>query len=125
MSISSLKKELITSYSLLPGIKELEHNKLTIITAAGIIMGTPLSEDTDANDNITMLLTLNSKIANQYREQNNLTDSKRLPGNDGFIQLKDVTMITNSNVQNFMFLNVFYDQIIAVTIGNNEPPKEN
>lgn len=122
MEIPSLKKETVYGYSAIPSIQALETNKLTLVTAAGIIIGTPVKDDvdSDADADVEMLKTVNSTIIDNYRHDNNIEENKPTSGNDGFIELKDVTLISGSTRSNFKFLNVFFDQIIAVTIANIE-----
>ena len=122
MGITSLKKDTILAYSTLPSIEGLENNKLTLVTAAGIIIGTPVLDSPDADANVELLKKANKTIAEKYRQDNNIDTYKPLDGNDGLLMLKDVTLIDGQTRNNFNFLNIFFDQIIAVTIGNTESP---
>lgn len=117
MGIPSLKKQIIQNFfgiTLLQ--KEFGNNQLILVTSLGLIAGTSININEDATS--TLLLDLTDQFANDYIEKNALDKDNPLNGNDGFISLTDVTIKTSHATFNLPFLNVFYDQIIGVTIGN-------
>lgn len=55
----------------------------------------------------------------QYRNEYFPDFKSFLPGNDGYLNLVNVKLLTpNGNINRFKHLAVFFDQIIAVSIGN-------
>ena len=117
--MQSLKKYLSQYYYSMPLTDSLKYNKLIVITPSGVIMGSPISNDEMSND-ANLLATLSLNCVKEYREKNSLEPSQQLDGNDGFITLKNVTLQTGEATFNFAVLNVFYDQIVAITVGNPE-----
>lgn len=122
MNIPSLKKTLIHQYLLLAERDELKGNVITLITTAGTIIGTIIeknpAEEMQSTDDF--LPTINEQIKSQYYSTFELEENKTLPENDGFFCLKNVSLISGTGARpiNFNFLNVFYDQIIGITIGH-------
>lgn len=116
-SYGIIKKYISLRHYSIPLTDSLENNKLIIITPAGIITGSPISDDGTDND-ANAFATLCSNFVKDYREENSLNPSEPLDGNDGFFILQDATLQTGRATYNFPCLNVFYDQIIAITIGN-------
>lgn len=117
--METLKKFLSLSYSSIPLIDNLKDYKLCIVTPAGVITGSPISED-DPDESIKSLATLSSNFVEEYRKENSLTPSEMLDGNDGFLVLKNATLNSSGMIHDFNFLNVFFDQIIAITVGKPE-----
>ncbi|WP_252247432.1 hypothetical protein [Clostridium sp. ZBS4] len=115
MENSSLKKATIHRYCCLPFTKEFENQSLTIITSAGIITGTPVIK-TENDESIMLIADVNNKVSNDYRKNISIKDDYPLPGSDGFFMLKDVKLVSSSTVVSFNVLNVFYDQVIAITV---------
>lgn len=116
--MDSLKKCIITIFSNMPSIDGLEKNKVMLVTAAGIIYGTPAVLDDDLNDPANLLCKSVKTFADAYREHNNIPDNTFLDGNDGAVTLKDVTICSENFKINTPFLCVFFDQIIGVSLGN-------
>lgn len=116
--MDSLKKFIISNFSEMPSISGLENNRVMLITAAGIIYGTPAVAEDDLNDPVNLLTKSLDTFANIYHEHNNIPDNTLLDGNDGAIALKNVTICTENNKFNTPFLCVFFDQIIGVSLGN-------
>ncbi len=120
MNLPSLKKVLIQKYSFLATTDELGNNNLILLTATGIISGKAIQdvpEDQDlSSDDVMSKISL--EIAKQYRADNGIGDDESLTGNDGFICLKDVQIISGTKTINLPFLTVFYDEVIATTLGN-------
>lgn len=110
---SSLKKSMISVFTAVATLKnetfDFTNNSLIVVTAAGIIYGTPcfsFSKD-DIENNVF------SGIYEQAKELT-VSDSSEY----GLI-LKDATLITSSDAKlSFNTLFVFPDDIIAITIGN-------
>ncbi|KOM88027.1 hypothetical protein ADT22_05660 [Clostridium botulinum] len=115
MENESFKKSIVRGYCCAPFTKEFENHLVTIITAAGIITGTPILKS-ESDNNIKRIADINQKVRDAYREKISIKDNTLLPGNDGLIFLKDVKLVSGSSTFSFNTLNVFYDQVIAVTI---------
>lgn len=113
----TLKKDLIAKYAMLPRTDDLKNNKLVIVTAAGIIQGNLVSNETESS--IEIMKAITNKFIDDYREESNIPKGALLDGNDGCLLLEDVMLTCGSTVFPFQFLTVFFDQIIAVTIGGN------
>lgn len=123
MEIKSFKKELIQKYSFLTTTEGMETNKVVLVTAIGIIQGTFMlfpdeSETSNTITNDLLMAKLTERFAEDYRSDNKIAEDMPLPGNDGGFCLKDVCIKSASATFNLPFLFVFYDQIIAATIGN-------
>lgn len=127
--MNSVKKSIIAVYSQIDNFHEdLRDNQVSLITAAGIITGKAYKSYGEISDSVdfnnpnstgnaiarTVIETMNKAALEQ-----SLPEEKRSPL-DGFILLEDVKIISfNGSTSFFEFLTVFYDQIIAVTIGNH------
>lgn len=113
--MQSLKKELITSWGVSTTIDALKDKRLVLLTPAGLIIGTFVSsaENTDS-ETMKFLYDFSSNVARDYKEENNITTL--LDGNDGFMSLKDVQINSGNFNLHLPFINIFYDQIIGVTI---------
>lgn len=118
MSQHSLKKELIARYSSLTDIDELKDNRILIVTSFGILSGKLAPSESD-DLSIKIFLEANKAIVKKYREDHSLINQP-IPGNDGFIPLIDVDLLNSVPSVHFNFLNVFFDQIIGITIGNSK-----
>lgn len=114
--MENLKKYIITEFAGMAFNSSTKSNRLILVTSTGIIIGDPaFDEETDSA--ISSLVNVSKDIANEYREENNLPDSP-LDGNDGFICLKNVTIKSPNTTTNIPFLNVFFDQIIGISLGD-------
>ena len=114
----SLKSYMIDSYANLILVEEIgvENNELILLTSLGTIQGTPLN-DNKSNKEIALLKKVNDIAENEYFNENS-----DIQGNDEYIALEDVLLITPSGDKvKFPHLNVFYDQVIGVTVGNLNP----
>lgn len=123
MGIKSFKKELIQKYSFLTTAEGMETNKVILVTAIGIIQGTflQLPDESETSNTITndlLMAKLTERFAEDYRSDNKIAEDEPLPGNDGGFCLKDVCIKSANATFNLPFLFIFYDQIIAATIGN-------
>lgn len=96
----------------------LKDHLVTVITPAGIIKGTPVLDDED-NGDIKFMCDINKRISTAYRKNLNLEDNQTLPDNDGFFTLKNVKLISGNNIDHFNALNIFFDQIIAITLSTD------
>lgn len=114
--METLKKYLAFSYYSLPLIDSLKDHKLVLVTPAGVIMGSPIAKN-ESDDSISGLATVATDFVSDYRTKYSLDPEKPLDGNDGFLILKDVTLQSGTSTHHFDILNVFYDQIIAISIG--------
>lgn len=116
MKIPSLKKFMLRHYEKVPGSKDFEYHKLILITGAGTICGTPVSED-EENNEVGLLFKKNHALVQDYRTTYDIPKEKRLSGNDGYIMLKDVTIMSSNQNTRLSSLVVFCDEIIGVTVG--------
>lgn len=112
--METLKKQIIRILSGATTVEGLENNKVIIVTAMGMIIGTPYIEEnydeSDLNHHAVPIVV--KETADAYGTEN-------IDGNDGFIMLSDVTIKNGvNNVTNVPSLVVFYDQIIGITIGS-------
>jgi len=121
MGIPSFKKDLIQYYSLFANSEKSGENKLMLVTAAGIIYGTLIqlneSEPKDTKD-AELIAYITNQHAKEYCSKYQLSNDVSLPGGDGGIGLKDVSIKSANGTFCLPFLFVFYDQVIAATIGN-------
>lgn len=117
----SLKKDIVMRFSFLPEVKGLEKNKIVIITSLGIITGRfPTDEEVeDVNNSNAIFSKLSTTIVNDYKNELSLSETDKLPGDEGFLYLVDVEIKSPGNSYNLPFMIVFYDQIIGISIGNS------
>lgn len=113
----SLKKATIIGYCSMTSTETFANNSIIVVTACGIIIGNPLC-DNESDIKIKATEALNDGIFKAYKENLGITDDKPTPGNDGFFTLKDASLISGSVTSNLGLINIFYDQVIAVTLGN-------
>jgi len=118
MGIPSLKKRIITNFSVATTMEELIKNEIILITALGIISG-KLADVKNTDDEKELPEKILPRMANvfyeRYIEENNLESP--LDGNDGYLALINVTITNGDVVHRLNELVVFYDQIIGITIG--------
>ena len=112
----TLKKELITKLLALPMIKELGDNKIIVITAAGMFIGTPEIKESDVA--AKLFNDLISNLAEDYRKENSIPIDQPLNGNDGCIVLSDVTLLIGNVRNNIPVVTIIFDQIIGISFGN-------
>lgn len=117
MDNPSMKKTLISSYCAMPSTEALANNSIIVVTPCGVITGNPLS-DNESDNTIKLLDDLNIRIAKNYREDFGISYDTSLPDNDGFFTLKDASLISGSVTTNLGFINIFYDQVIGISLGN-------
>lgn len=117
--MKSLKKHLVLSLAALPSIEGWEQNQIIIFTSSGRITGTPVIPE-KSNGQTQYLTNLVAEFSKQYREENSLPPDSPLDNNDGAIVLSNVTVSNGGPEVHLNFLVVFYDQIVAITIGNLE-----
>jgi len=122
MEIPSFKKNIIHQYSLLSSADGMEKNYIILATATGIIKGRIIPPNeapiTDTSTVEELLLNVAEECAKNYRSDNQIPDNQMLPGSDGGISLKDVSIKLSYGTFSAPFLFVFYDQIIGVSVGN-------
>lgn len=114
----SLKSNLIKSFAAVTLIDkyDLDHNDLILLTSLGTIYGRIFKCD-ESNTEKTVF----NEILN-FSEKEYLDENKDLQENDEYIALEDVLLITPRGDRiNFSQLNVFYDQVIGVTVGTFNP----
>lgn len=113
--MESFKKSLIRSFYTLPLVDELKDIKVVFVTHAGIITGTPVQND-EPDKAIHDLYTISMECVKDYRKDHSLDTSLPLDGNDGFMILKNVELKSGNTTFHFNYLNIFFDQIIGVTL---------
>jgi len=124
VSDKSLKETVIQAYANLTisdDIKDDSDNimmstkgsRLLLLTSFGFIEGLPLIEDSTEDKLKVLFSRYNNFIIDEHLKQNESLE------NDDFILLSDVKVYTSTNSEPFKLdmLNVFLDDIIAVTIG--------
>lgn len=127
MDIPSLKKTLVTCLLDITGDGPLKGNKLILATAAGMIIGEPISdedvselkvEDLNEPSKVTLkvLTSCAESCSEGYKKAHNV--DYPLSGNDGYVVLKNATLKTLNAEYVLASFIVFYDQIIGVSIGN-------
>ncbi len=113
MDHPSLKKEVITALSFAPKLESLRDNDVVFLTAFGVLTGRVPPEDTT-----NLLLSLSDEITKRYKTKAGIGEGERIPGNDGFIVLENVSIRTSSGATfNLKELILFYDQIIGMMLG--------
>lgn len=112
----SIKEHIITLMSRLVNDDAFKGNDLLLVTANGLIYGTPVL--IDDNDKIELPVTKFVKVFSDiyYRDYDNNNENT---SNDGFICLEKVHIRTGTVVTTLPELTVFFDQIIAIAISND------
>lgn len=124
MDKPSFKKELIKKISTLTLLDEFNKSKVIIVSALGVITGklfVPPSDDEINSNRIgydIILTKLSKKFADDYKKEFDMPNEVSLNDNDGYISLVEVSITTSGITINMPHLNVFFDQIIGITIGN-------
>lgn len=114
----SLKSCLIDSYKRITQIDKfgLNQNSLILLTSIGTIYGKEFKCDESSVEKTVI------NKANEFADEEYFNENKDIQGNDEYIALEDVLIVTPRGDQaKFTHLNVFYDQIIGVTVGNFTP----
>lgn len=117
--MDSLKKHLSFAYCASPLVDGLKNNKVIIVTPFGVITGSPMSKN-EPEGPAKFHTELTIEYKKQYYDEHSLDPGQPLDGNDGYVVLKDVVLNTGTSTFNFKALNIFYDQIIAITLGTPE-----
>ncbi len=112
----SFKKAIINGYCVAPSIESFLGNPIVVVTPAGIING-DFVEKNDSNKQIESLNNFNDTIIKKYIKDLGLPEDKLAPGNDGFFSLKNAVIINENSRTEIGFINIFYDQVIAITLG--------
>lgn len=117
---STLKKDIIYNLALSTELEELKEKNIILLTGLGIIEGRLITEeDTADKDSQDMLMdTLVENISKKYRELHEIPGDVLIPGNDGCITLKEVSITSNGFHTELPYLVVFFDQIIGISVGN-------
>ena len=118
---TSLKSCLIDSYKTITHVDkfDLNQNSLILLTSIGTIYGKEFKFDETNVENAVI------NEINKFAEKEYFNENKDIQGNDEYIALEDVLIVTPRGDQvKFKYLNVFYDQIIGVTVGNFTPDIE-
>lgn len=108
----SIKKLMIVSVLELLGNQSLQNKKIILLTAAGLIKGRIFIQENPSQEFDSPLWALTQAVSMSYEQY--CPDSP-LPGNDGFLLLKDVTVEQAGTKTELDSMIVFYDQIIAVS----------
>jgi hypothetical protein len=128
MDRPSLKKDIVSMLSYATDTEELGKNDVVIITAFGIVSGRiphiadpEDPKESDDSEEPGLLDKITEELVKKYRERHGIGKDEKLPGNDGCLALKDVSIRTAANnTFNLPELIIFYDQIIGIAIGNLE-----
>ncbi len=108
----SIKKMMVVSVLELLANQSLQNKKIILLTAAGIIKGRIFIQENSEQKFDSALWALSQAVSRSYEQY--CPDSP-LPGNDGFLLLKDVTIEQAGTKTELDHMIVFYDQIIAVS----------
>lgn len=111
MDKPTIKKEMLRNLAVLTNMDGMENNEIILITAAGLIMGKLPGEDSKE-----ILSKLAKSLSEKYFEEYEIKTT--LPGNDGYLILEDVTILSGQTRSNMPSAIVFHDQIIGITIGS-------
>ncbi len=129
-NIPSLKKSVVLSLYSLPGINtsglpedgaiDFAGLQLVIITSGCMITGKPLLDDYEPSSSEAMLVLIEASLKAAKKEhQDTFKYNGQLSGNDGGILLRDVTIrYALDYVVTMPALFVFFDQILAITVGD-------
>ena len=133
MSQITIKKKVILRLYDFLTTEVLANNNLILITAAGIISGKPIVEDDVSkvenktfsngklNPETAVAISTNLvKMISEEFDKENMPDSP-ISGNDGYITLKDVVILSSGVKSSLPALTIFIDQIIGVSFGNLNP----
>lgn len=123
MSVPTLKKFLINDLSLLSLPGGFGKNQLILITAAGTISGELINDSDEEKSEFSsadVVAKFIDKAATDYKKEYEIPEDQWLAGNDGCVVLKNVTIRNGSSTTNIPVLAVFFDQIIAASVGNPE-----
>ncbi|MGI6726627.1 MAG: hypothetical protein ACOX62_10680 [Christensenellales bacterium] len=110
MCSPTMKKRLICDLSMITKIEKLKDNELILLTPAGVVTGYPAD-----TDNLGIVAQLAQTVSYKHREKLEMPDDMVLPGNDGYIALRNVQLRTGGTTYEFEELLVFFDQIIGIT----------
>lgn len=120
--MSTLKKHTLASIGITPVIDGLTDNQVILVTAAGVITGSPVTKEdinVDSDPKKFFISKMAKEFSDSYRKDNNISAEEILEGNDGFLLLKNATLHSADGTPfNFKELIVFYDEIIATSLGN-------
>lgn len=115
MENPTLKKAIIRDLLRAPASEKIGAESICLLTAFGLVTGIPVISD--INPEKQPVGSIAMEIYDNYSEKFDVTSS--LPGNDGYIILKNAEVISSPRTKSFNFteLIVFFDQIIGVTFG--------
>lgn len=117
-TIPSVKKHIIASLLNSCTLESLKSNQLVLVTGAGLITGYPVFKDdieTESSKNI--ICNLCDHFFEQYKTDFSIESP--LKDNEGYFILRDATLRTTSNnILTIGEIVLFFDEIIAVSIGN-------
>jgi len=118
MDNNSVKKTIINVLATIPNIdipeiKNLETNKLYLLTSIGMVTGCPISLKTLKQNTPSSII-----FKSAFTAFDTVMSERKVPDSDEkFILLKDVTVSNGTFNFTFEYLVVFVDQIIGATIG--------
>lgn len=99
----------------------LENNRIIFYTPIGVIEGDYIDKGIDKIDELdseySILATICEGLYDEYVETYE-SEKSPLPGDDGFLILKDVVIRNSNNTFRIPSFILFYDQIIGISIGN-------
>lgn len=119
-----LKKNIIFRFADLLDNEEFSNYKIILSTSTGTITGRFLkdsdSQSSSHNNETTAALAFSQLCGQEYdlyKEELNLSDSDKLPGDDGYLLLKDVEILTSVKTITLPAMVVFFSDIVGVSIG--------
>ena len=122
MNVPTFKKVLINDFSFLSlPSDEIGNNQLILITAAGTIIGELINDSDEEKSEFSstdFIAKFIENTATDYKKEHEIPEDQWLTGNDGCVVLKNVTIRNGSSTTNLPVLAVFFDQIIAASVGN-------
>lgn len=116
----SLKKSIALHLSSLLENENLEGHKLILSTSSGTICGRfPTEEELADEDTVyAALAEMCQNIGNNYKNELGLQADDSLPGDEGYLFLVDVQILTGMKAIDLPFIIVFYDEIVGISFGH-------
>ena len=116
--MKSLKKHTIQYLLNWSTLDEVKGHSIWLLTPAGVITGEVVGQD----DEGLLIASVVSNGTQVYKDETNCEFP--LDGDDGYIALRNASIVFTSGFkQNTSEMIVFYDQIIAATIGQPDIPE--
>lgn len=108
--MNQAKAIMFEGYRALLKNEDLKHNKIQVVTAAGIFYGDIKAEEQDKGH---LLFELINKSINDICDENKIEKI-----DDTYITLYNVELLQNGGKIKMHAINIFIDDIIGISIGN-------